>query len=64
MKSNNEDRLHHWREQQRELVQMLEDLPINSIAIPSLEEDLSVASEKVAHYEALEARGDSETGPA
>lgn len=64
MKSGDRDRLAHWRGQQRELTQMLDDLPIHSIARSSLEKALGVASEMVAHYETPATNDDSETGPA
>ncbi len=64
MKRGDGDRLAHWRAQQRELAMMLEDLPIHSIARADLEKALAVAEDMVAHFEALAAKGDPETGPA
>ena len=64
MKSGDGDRLAHWRGQQKELAQMLDDLPINSIARSSLETALAMATQMVAYYEELGVTGDPETGPA
>lgn len=54
------ERLTHWRGQQREIAQMLDDLPMYSIGAASLEEALAIASEMVAHYEPLAAKSDQE----
>jgi hypothetical protein len=64
MKPGDEGRLAHWRGQQKELTQMLDDLPLHSIARPALEKDLAVATEIVVHYQELEAKGGPETDPA
>ena len=59
------DRLDHWRDQYRQIVETMNaDLPFHSIAQPVLEQDLATAKMMIAHYEALVAKGDPETGPA
>ncbi len=48
-----QENLTYWRDQYRQIMETLETgLPFNSIARPALEEDLGVAAEMVALYEA------------